>query len=94
MTIRDFTSKVDKINYQDLIDYITFNRTNYYVREIVSSTFWHIEACYDEFKDNKSFTVIFNRDCVSPYYTYNHIEMQEVIDKLDEEYSEIKKVLT
>lgn len=92
-SIREFTGKVADLCWADLINYISFNRDEYSLREITTDTMWYVEAYFDVFKDNKSFTVVFNKDVVSPHRSYNHLEMQEIIDKLDKEYKLIKEII-
>ena len=93
MSIREFLPELKQYSDQDLLVYATYNFENYYLREVTSNSYWNIEACFDVFKDNKSFTVIFNKDVISPHRSYNHLEMQEIIDRLEEEYKLIKEII-
>lgn len=93
ITINKFFPPDKLLSYTELVEYIDVCYTEYYLREIVSNTFWHIEACINVFKNNKSFTIIFDKDVISPYRGYNHIELQQLVDKLDNKYKEIIKLI-
>lgn len=90
-TIKQFFHYKQLLNYEDILKYYEFNVGEYKLREIVSNTYWRVEALIDIFSKNKSVKLIFNEDVVSPHRDYNHIQAQSLIDKLDEQYNDIMK---
>lgn len=93
MQIREFYPEIVEFTYQDIMEFIYYNRLDYKLREITSNTFWKIEAYFDCFMENKSFVVIFNPDVLSPYRKYNHLDAQSLVDKLDEQFSKVNEII-
>ncbi|NTU69212.1 hypothetical protein HGB13_00040 [bacterium] len=91
--IKSFFPDAKSLSINDILEYAGYNIEDYALREIVSETYWRVEAIFSVFKDNKSFKVIFNDDVVSPYRNYSPLEVGELFKKLDEQFTEVRKVI-
>ena len=90
--IKEYFGDLQAISTSDILIYAPFRVTDYYLREITDNTYWRIEACYDLFLYNKSITLVFNKDVLSPYRKYTQSEVDQLFDTLDQQYFELKKL--
>ena len=91
--VKEHFGKNDKLTWEDCIDFVNAYHSyfDFKLREIVSNTFWKIEAYFTTFYKNSSLLIVFNRDVFSPSRVYSQREFVEILDNLTSVYNHIKE---